>query len=231
MGISLENQEHRRTRYAGRLRAGVLRANDGIVVCLKKTRVALAVLCLAGGFFETALAQKAVDSASAATVCYHNVCFPAVCEVSGRNLPLRSAGKKDWWRFSLYDAGLYLPEGVSKEDVLGDIPKKLVLRYHRSIDAEKILKAAEYNLAGNADIDLPSIRERVDYLHSLYRSVKKGDEYALVYEPGRGTRLYLNEKKQGELIPGDDFAKAYFGIWLSKHVVCRKLRWELLDLD
>ncbi|MFA6600586.1 MAG: chalcone isomerase family protein [Candidatus Omnitrophota bacterium] len=200
------------------------------IIDSKKIRGVVAFLFLAGGFFETALAQEAAEPESPATACYHNVCFPAMSKVFGRDLPLRSAGKKDWWRFSLYDAGLYFPGNVSKQDILGDIPKKLVLRYHRSIDAEKIVKAANYNLARNSEVDLPSIRERVDYLHSLYRSVKKGDQYALVYDPSRGTQLYLNGKAQGELIPGVDFARAYFGIWLSKDVVCRKLRWELLDL-
>jgi hypothetical protein len=231
MEISLQNQGQRGMRYAGCLRAGVPRAHDGIGVYLKKIRVALAVLCIAGGFFETALAQEAVDSASAASVCYHKVCFPAACEVSGGNLPLRSAGKKDWWKFSIYDAGLYTARGVSKENVLSDIPKKLVLRYRRSIAGEKIVEASENKIATNPEVDFGAIRDRMNYLHSLYRSVKKGDEYALVYEPGRGTQLYLNGEKQGDVIPGADFAKAYFGIWLSKHVVCRKLRWELLDLS
>lgn len=190
----------------------------------------MAVLFLAGGIFGPAFAQRVAEAEPAVRACFHRVCFPASAEVFGRKLPLRSAGKKDWWRFSLYDAGLYIPAGVSKEDVLGNIPRKIVLRYRRSIEVEKIVEAAEHNLAGNPDIDLPALRERVNYLHSLYRSVKKGDEYALAYEPGQGTQLYFNGEKQGDLILGNDFAEAYFGIWLSKHVVCRKLRWELLDL-
>lgn len=196
----------------------------------KRIGVLITILFLAGGDFERALAEEVTESESRPAVCYHKVCFPAAAEVDGRSLPLRSAGKKDWWRFSLYDAGLYLPGGVSKDGVLSDIPKKLVLRYRRSIDAEKMVKAADHHLARNPDIDLAAIRGRVDYLHSLYRSVRNGDEYALVYAPGRGTQLYFNGEKQGELIPGRDFAEAYFAIWLSKHVVCRKLRWELLDL-
>ncbi len=187
-------------------------------------------LVLTAGAVGSVLGQEDDRSESLSRKCFHKVCFPAKAEVAGLELPLRSAGKKDWWRFSLYDAGLYAPPTVSKEDVLSDIPKKLILRYRRSISREKIVEVAEHKLAKNPDINYPAIRERVDYLHSLYRSVKKGDEYALVYDPERGTQLYLNGEKQGELISGADFAEAYFGIWLSKHVVCQKLRWELLDL-
>jgi hypothetical protein len=201
------------------------------IIPSKKIRWVIAVLLLVGGSFGAARAQETAESDAVVKICYHKVCFPAVCEVSGGNLPLRSAGKKDWWKFSVYDAGLYIARGVSKEDVLSDIPKKLVLRYRRSIPGEKIVEASENKIATNPEVDFEAIRDRMNYLHSLYRSVKKGDDYALVYEPGRGTQLYFNGEKQGDVIPGADFTKAYFGIWLSKHVVCRKLRWELLDLD
>ncbi len=193
--------------------------------------IVAAVLFLAGGIVGSSFGEQAGEPQSAAGVCYHKVCFPAKAELGGCSLPLRSAGKKDFWKFSLYDAGLYLQEGVSKQDVLTDIPKVLVLRYRRSIPAKKIIEAADHKLAQNPDIDLAAIRERVNYLHSLYRSVKKGDEYALVYDPVRGIQLYFNGIKQGEPIAGYDFAEAYFGVWLSKHVVCRKLRGELLDLN
>jgi hypothetical protein len=196
----------------------------------KKIRITAVLLFLVGGTAGPAFGEQAGESPAPSEACYHRVCFPAHAEVGGWSLPLRSAGKKDWWKFSLYDAGLYTAAGVSKEQVLSDIPKKLVLRYRRSIPAKKIAEASDHKLAQNPDINLPAIRERVDYLHSLYQSVKKGDVYALAYDPARGTQLYFNGIKQGELIPGNDFAKAYFGIWLSRHVVCRKLRWELLDL-
>ena len=196
----------------------------------KKNRLVLAFLLLAGSCIAPVMAEPSQETQPEARACFHRVCFPAAAEVYGQSLPLRSAGKKDFWKFSIYDAGIYLPSSLSKQDFLNDVPKKIVLRYRRTLDKEKIIQAAEHHLARNPEVDLAAIRERVDYLHSLYRSVKQGDEYALAYMPEQGTRLYFNGEPQGGSIPGNDFAKAYFGIWLSKYVVCKKLRWELLDL-
>jgi len=160
-------------------------------------------------------------------MCHDSTCFPPYADVHGKQLPLRSSGNKDWWIFSLYDAAIYVDENIPPNQYLEAVPKKIILRYRRSISKEDFIEAAEYNLARNPDNDLGTLRERIDQIHSLYQDVEKGDEYALVYSPEKGTDLLLNGEYVGS-IPGDDFARAYFGIWLSEYVVCRKLRWQLL---
>ena len=47
---------------------------------------------------------------------------------------------------------------------------------------------------------------------------KDGDMYEIAYVPGKGITVAMNGKLQGEPIPGLEFKKVVFGIWLSKHI-------------
>jgi chalcone isomerase-like protein len=57
--------------------------------------------------------------------------------------------------------------------------------------------------------------------------VSPGDRYALTYVPDVGTELRLNEESLAT-IPGEDFAEAYFGIWLGDQPLDEGLRDKLL---
>lgn len=162
-------------------------------------------------------------------LCIHGACFEPVSVSEGVRLRLRSHATKRFLGFTVYDAALYLPEDFEEpERVLGPVPKKLVLRYHRSIRRDEILRASWHCLEGNPGLDLNFLRGRVDELHSLFRDVRVHDQYALVFVPGRGTELYFNGRLEG-VIPGEDFQEAYFGIWLSQYPINKKLRGQLLN--
>ncbi|MBC8188769.1 MAG: chalcone isomerase family protein [Proteobacteria bacterium] len=130
--------------------------------------------------------------------------------------------------FKGYVAALYLPEGVSGEDALEDVSRRLELSYFWSIGADDFANAAEQLLQrGLSAAQFARLRPRIDVLHRAYRDVRPDDRYSLTYFPDIGTELRLN----GELlasIPGADFARAYFGIWLGSRALDADLRDELL---
>ena len=111
-----------------------------------------------------------------------------------------------------YVAALYLGSGVAPSDVLGDVPKRLEISYFWNLDAETRVK----------------LRPRLDRINAL--NVKPGDRYALTYIPGVGTELSLNEQRKG-VIPGADFANAYFRIWLGEQPIDTSFRDRLLACD
>ena len=75
---------------------------------------------------------------------------------------------------------------------------------------------------------IPSARpRRIDALHRAYRDVRPDDRYSLTYLPDVGTELRLNNELLAS-IPGNDFAEAYFGIWLGNQPLDEGLRDELL---
>ena len=149
--------------------------------------------------------------------------------VHGQTLLLRGTGRLVWMRMiTVYDAALYLPADFPGKDVLGDVPKRLELRYHISIKGEKFGESAVPFLEKNvAAEELVRLKPRLEQLNRLYRDVKEGDRYALTYAPGRGTTLTLNGNPLGT-IDGADFAAAYFTIWLGAKPISDTLRDELI---
>jgi hypothetical protein len=117
--------------------------------------------------------------------------------------------------FKVYAAGLYLADEMDATRVLADVPKRLEIAYIRDIPKEAIIQAAEDHLGSNFKPEqITALRDRLDAINKLYTDVKKGDRYALTYRPGAGCELSLNGTKLG-VIPGADFAAAYFSIWLG----------------
>jgi hypothetical protein len=130
--------------------------------------------------------------------------------------------------FKGYVAGLYLGPGVAAEEALADVPKRLELSYFWGIKGSDISKAGDAILARNVDPDtLAQLRPRLDQMNALYETVNPGDRYALTYVPGLGTELALNGRRKG-IIPGADFAAAYFRIWLGEQAIDAALRDQLL---
>ena len=130
--------------------------------------------------------------------------------------------------FKGYVAGLYLGAGVAAEDALADVPKRLELSYFWSIKGSDFGKAGDEILARNVDPDtLARLRPRLEQINALYETVNPGDRYALTYVPGLGTELALNGRSKG-VIPGADFAAAYFRIWLGDQPIDAALRDQLL---
>ena len=97
----------------------------------------------------------------------------------------------------------------------------------RKIKKEDIVEASKRTLRKNPNIDLPGLRERLDLIYSWYENVGKGDRFRLDYTPGVGSELFFNGRSKG-VIPGDDFAEAYFGIWVSDYSLSAKYQKRLL---
>lgn len=130
--------------------------------------------------------------------------------------------------FRGYVAALYLPEGVPGERALDDVPRRLELSYFWSIDGEDFGEAANQLLARSlGERELEALKPKLERLHRAYRDVRPGDRYALTYVPDVGTELRLNDE-QLVTIPGEDFARAYFGIWLGDEPLDEGLRDKLL---
>jgi len=155
--------------------------------------------------------------------------FSPEITVNGQTLPLRGTGRLVWMRMvTVYDAALYLPADIPGKDVLRDVPKRLELRYHISIKAEKFGESAVPFLEKNvAAEELVRLKPRIERLNRIYRDVKEEDRYALDYAPGKGTTLSLNNSPLGT-IEGADFAAAYFAIWLGAKPISDTMRDELM---
>jgi hypothetical protein len=157
--------------------------------------------------------------------------FPKTAKLKELEIPWRGGAVYRYLGFKVYTAAFYAgPEVRSSEAALGDVPKRLVLHYHRKIDKGSIVEASEKMLDKNPSIDKASLDESLKKFYSWLEDVKKGDRFQLDYIPGIGCELRFNGELRGT-IPGADFARAYFGIWLSDHSINGKNRDRLLGID
>jgi hypothetical protein len=155
--------------------------------------------------------------------------FAARVRTGNRGLALSGLGLLRYRvLFRGYVAALYLDEGTAPTRALEDVAKRLELEYFWSIQADAIRQAGEEILARNVSPgQVASLRERLDQIGALYQDVEPGDRYSLTYVPGRGTELAKNDVPLGT-IGGDDFAAAYFSIWLGDDPIDASLRDQLL---
>lgn len=130
--------------------------------------------------------------------------------------------------FKGYVAALYLEPGADSATALEAVPKRLELEYFWDIGGEKFGPVAESALARNLDErSFERLRPQIEALHQSYQDVEPGDRYALTYIPGEGTELAKNGVRLA-LVPGEEFAEAYFRIWLGESPLDRDLRDQLL---
>lgn len=134
--------------------------------------------------------------------------------------------------FRAYVGALYLGGEYEVDDLWSeDVPMRLELEYFWAIDGDEFGPAAVPYLKDNlTDAAYQRIKDRAEQLSALYQDVEPGDRYALTYIPGRGTELALNGDALG-VIEGNDFAVAYFQVWLGESPISTSFRDQLLQRE
>jgi hypothetical protein len=151
--------------------------------------------------------------------------------LAGQTLALKGQGSVYYaGLFHVYDAALYLPPQSPPRQALDNtLARCLVLHYRISLSRQQFIEAATAVLQRQIE-DISPLMPRLRHLHAAYRDVQPGDRYALCYLPQSGTELRLNGRPLLR-IEGEDFARAYFGIWLAEAAISEPLRAALLGDD
>lgn len=158
--------------------------------------------------------------------------FPETMEIGEQKVPLYHATLLTFWGFKVYAIGLYAPEGSEVEEIVQtQVPVALHIHYFRDFNREDIIKAARKILSDNPEVAIEDYEDELAQINRLYKSVEAGDRYTLAYDAKTSaTTLSLNNNALGT-VNGADFARIYFGIWLSEHPIDEDLRDRLLKLD
>jgi len=155
--------------------------------------------------------------------------FPASYTHESRNLTLRGYAVLNYmYVIKAYAGAFYLEEGKIRAEALGRSARVLELEYFRNIKGEDFATATDAMIKKNVTpAQYQAMKDRVDRFNSLYRDVKPGDRYRALYIPGRGTALYHNNRLISTT-EGDDFAFAFFSVWLGKNPIDENFRSKLL---
>jgi len=131
-------------------------------------------------------------------------------------------------KVKVYVAGLYLPakSGDAAAILATDAPKRLVMHFlYKEVSRDKLVEAWNDGFAANAKG--VALGDRLATFNSMWADMKTGDEAVLTYVPGTGTSVVIKGESKG-VIPGADFAKAMFSVWLGPEPPNAELKAGLL---
>ena len=135
-------------------------------------------------------------------------------------------GRLTFWGFQVYDARLWGLPGF-KPDSLSTQPFALELAYLRGFDNEDVAKRSITEMRRSAEISDAQAKIWIDEMMRVLPDVKAGDRVMGIHRPGVGAQFLMNGKPTGE-IRDAEFARLFFGIWLSPKTSEPKLRTALL---
>lgn len=133
---------------------------------------------------------------------------------------LQGSSRLTWWGLHIYDASLYRVGSMTSSEFALD------LQYQKSFSASSI---ANRSVEEMKRIGVPDAQAALwgRELNAFLPNVESGQTLTALYSPKQGTTFYY-EGKQIAQIPGTEFSKAFFGIWLDPKTSVPKLRTELL---
>ena len=167
----------------------------------------------AAGAFAVLLAAGAASAAQLA-----GVTLPDDATLGDKHLVLNGLGLREATvlMVDVYVAGLYVESKTTDPaPVLSPgAPKKLVMKFVRSVGKEKLVEAWTEGFEKNAKDRAGAVAPGLAQLNAAMQDVKKGDVIALSFVPGAGTTVSVKDH-DAATIPGDDFQAVLFSIWLG----------------
>ena len=156
---------------------------------------------------------------------------PQTIEFQGSNLTLNGHGTRVVFFMKVYEGSLYLENKNSDADEIINSNTPMALRIDvtsEMVTAEAMKKALSEGLEKSTNNNTNHILDEIEQLSSSFNSaVASGDFYEFVFIPEIGTHVLKNNELV-ELIPGFDFKKAFFGIFLSKNPIQKNLKKAML---
>ncbi|MEO8016026.1 chalcone isomerase family protein [Polaromonas sp.] len=130
------------------------------------------------------------------------------------------------WGFDIYDARLWAPAPFNAASFAGSA-LALELNYLRNFQAADIAERSLKEMRRSQPVsDAQAALWKAELLRVI-PDVRKGDRITGVHRPGQGAAFWVNGRASGE-VPDADFARLFFGIWLSPDTSEPRMREALL---
>jgi hypothetical protein len=163
------------------------------------------------------------------TKSYGGVKFPTSTEVGKATVELNGGGIREKYFLDLYAAALYLTKKTDDPGkiIYGDSEQAIHIKIISSmVTKEKFIESVNegFENAGHGKATSAEIKKFVSFLSDEF---KVGDKIHLEYVPEKGTTVKKNGSVKGT-IPGLDFKKALFAIWLGSKPASADLKKGML---
>ncbi len=157
-----------------------------------------------------------VANASAAQC--EGIKFSNHATVGGKKLVLNGLGIREatFLQVDVYVAALYVEHKSKSGNALinPQQTKKLVLHFVRDVDKDDIVDAYNESFKKAAGGKFKAMKPKLKKLLGWMSDIKEGQNQTYDYIPGTGVVVKVKGKTMGT-IAGDDFARAFFKIWLG----------------
>ena len=142
---------------------------------------------------------------------------------------LQGQAQMRFFGFPIYEIRLWVHHG-SRVDA-ENWPKQdlaLELVYARSLSGKDIASRSLVEMRRQGPIADEQAKAWLAAMESAFPDVNAGDRISGILEPGRGAQFYVNGQP-GQHIADTEFARFFFGIWLSAQTSEPGLRARLLE--
>ena len=190
---------------------------------MKKIILALFTIFL---FVQSGTAQNQFET--------QGVIVPRTIDFQNKTLQLNGFGTRSKMWVDVYVQALYLTSLSQEAQYILDGDTEMGVRIQiisNLVSSKKLTKSLnngmEKSVGKENMVQFESQIKQLEALLSI-ETTKKGDAFNLIYNPiDRAIWVYKNNKLEGK-IPGFEFKKAFFGIWLSNNPVDADLKNDLL---
>ena len=156
---------------------------------------------------------------------------PSSMEYQGTKLILNGQGTRVKFFMKVYDTSLYLGSQSSNAEEILNSNEAMAIRMDVTssmvtIDAMK--DALNTGLVKSTGGNTAPIAEEIKQLTSTFNgNVTDSDFFEFIYIPDEGTNV-LKNSIYIDTIPGIEFKRAFFGIWLSNNPIQKNLKKAML---
>ena len=163
---------------------------------------------------------------------YHGVSFFTELKLGDDNLVLNGAGLREKYWMDLYVAALYVPKKTNEAGkvIYNDTEMAIHIKIiSNSVTRERFIESVNEGFA-NTSHGKATKEDIKKFVGFFNEAIKEGDKINLDYLPGKGVRVTKNGSLKGT-IPGLEFKKALFSIWLGTPPVQENLKNEMLGKE
>lgn len=142
---------------------------------------------------------------------------------------LAGSSRYSYWGFDIYQATLWVEPGFR-----GSEPARsrfaLELHYLRGFKGSDIARRSIEEMRRVGEFSEAQAQAWLQAMQAAFPDVAAGDRLTGIHRPGQGARFLANGRPTFD-VNDPEFARLFFGIWLSDKTPEPRLRQALLGLD
>jgi hypothetical protein len=170
------------------------------------------------GLASAVLVVLLASSSARAADCA-GVKMPDRTVIDGKELVLNGMGLREATilNVDVYVAGLYVERRSTDGEKIARAEqiKQMRLTFVRDVERDDMVANLEKGFRSGAGADYAKLAASFEKLKKVVPPLKVGDTFFITYRPGAGLEVKHGQKLLAT-VPGADFARAIFLIWLGK---------------